>query len=554
MENISLYEKLPYKEELQAWLNAYAGYEKISSKAQPADLKYLMRIWDKNKKELYHLLGDQFIYSVPYEYEIDADTLVDNIREKVVWGDGEQFVQQYDNWVNENFPSSDNYPIFRALRRLVRPTVLANNVYEGSSVKFSINGTTLAIPYGCKPSKILGKIAALADLDGYEKFRIAHSMVLNHKKVMGKLCLSIHPLDYFTMSDNDCNWESCMNWRNDGCYRAGTVEMCNSPYVIVAYLCSNSDIRFYNYTWNNKKWRNLFIFSKDIITSVKDYPYYNQSLNDFCIQTLRKLAKENLGYDYEPTVYKHEWGYSYDNHFEANEVFWSQDEEFELEFTSQFMYNDFTNNACSNFIVRPGVREVSIHYSGLSECMFCGGIIADRDELEDERYVICRDCLSMRPLEHCHCCGREIEEDTIYTIDGECLCYDCFERRVCVDDFTLNMHLKENCYKLYIIPDVIEFKASDFSLEKFEQANFPYVMVNRNTPVSRYLRDGSEVKYAFLTSENPGGTIYRGSTMLCQVRRSDDIFYVYRNSCPPYVLAAANLSVSNTDVPGPLVF
>ena len=38
------------------------------------------------------------------------------------------------------------------------------------------------------------------------------------------------------MSDNNSGWESCMSWRNNGCYRRGTVEMMNSPYVIVAYL------------------------------------------------------------------------------------------------------------------------------------------------------------------------------------------------------------------------------------------------------------------------------------------------------------------------------
>ena len=38
------------------------------------------------------------------------------------------------------------------------------------------------------------------------------------------------------MSDNDYGWDSCMGWMNEGEYRLGTVEMMNSPCIVVAYI------------------------------------------------------------------------------------------------------------------------------------------------------------------------------------------------------------------------------------------------------------------------------------------------------------------------------
>ena len=74
--------------------------------------------------------------------------------------------------------------------------------------------------------------------DEWEEIRLAHSQIFNTNKMTGTLCLSIHPLDYATASDNDNGWSSCMSWRDDGCYRMGTVEMMNSPMVICAYFAS----------------------------------------------------------------------------------------------------------------------------------------------------------------------------------------------------------------------------------------------------------------------------------------------------------------------------
>ena len=85
-------------------------------------------------------------------------------------------------------------------------------------------------------------LSDIADMEAiFEQMRIKHSQILNKKRLKGTLCLSIHPLDYITISDNNCDWDSCMTWTGDDCpgeYRLGTLEMMNSPSVVVAYLDS----------------------------------------------------------------------------------------------------------------------------------------------------------------------------------------------------------------------------------------------------------------------------------------------------------------------------
>lgn len=104
-----------------------------------------------------------------------------------------------------------------------------------------------------KALKQLNGILHFMDDDEFEEFRICQSMCTNTTALEGKLCLSIHPLDYMTMSDNACDWSSCMSWQEDGCYRMGTVEMMNSPCVIVAYLESSHPMYFSREaTWNSK--------------------------------------------------------------------------------------------------------------------------------------------------------------------------------------------------------------------------------------------------------------------------------------------------------------
>ena len=106
---------------------------------------------------------------------------------------------------------------------------------------------------GSRPMRVVGRILKayhFAKEEDYKELVNWHSRMLNDKRLEGELCLSIHPLDYMTMSENNCDWTSCMNWPEGGCYRGGTIEMMNSPMVIVAYLKSANNPLMMDCGWD----------------------------------------------------------------------------------------------------------------------------------------------------------------------------------------------------------------------------------------------------------------------------------------------------------------
>ena len=170
------------------------------------------------------------------------------------------FADAFFNWFYD-LPSSER-PSYNTLN-LVNHRNLATNSYSIGE-PFEVNlpdGKILKVQKGTKPLRVLAKMAQAFNLEGFEEFRLTHSRILNQKKMTGELCLSIHPMDFMTMSDNNSNWESCMSWSDYGCYRRGTVEMMNSECVVVAYLRAKEDMKVSeDLYWNNKKWRCWFFF------------------------------------------------------------------------------------------------------------------------------------------------------------------------------------------------------------------------------------------------------------------------------------------------------
>lgn len=387
----------------------------------------LSKFWQPAKsKYLYKLLGNQFIISKPVTYNRATRDIENDAAEML--RNHSQFVTAYNDivyYLATNQLISDS--VYLAMSHMVSSANLATNLTISN---FELNlpnmSKSLKITSGTKIMKALGKVVeAIKDYtkfcchehlrtldlsDAFEKVRLAHSLVLNQKTLKGKLCLSIHPLDYATASDNECGWSSCMSWQEEGCYRLGTVEMMNSPMVVSVYLASDKaymDIG--GEEWNSKKWRAWAIVTKDIILMNRNFPYENEELNRIALRWLKELAETNLGWQYEHC----------DKYFD----------ELNICFETNYMYND----VCSDmpYVIRPNYDyhvDKYINFSGKAQCMCCGDEIEfDEDNRDDfAADLCCGECTSKDRI-YCSECGCLICDDDIYYDDnGNAYCCDCY--------------------------------------------------------------------------------------------------------------------------------
>lgn len=294
-------------------------------------------------------------------------------------------------------------------------TLTENRVTE--KIAATICGTKIVINSGEKILRALRRICETLDNDTsnfdfavrFERYRLDHSRIFNQRNLSGDLCLSIHPLDYATASDNDNGWSSCMSWQEEGCYRLGTVEMMNSPMVICAYLKSNvQEMSFGSWTWPSKKWRAWIIVTPSGILCNRNYPYDNEQLSRECINWVKELAAERFGWTFTSALPANTYNYP-------------------IEYATNFMYNDYRNSMLfAGDPAHPENKYLIINYSGIANCMNCGDRIYFDDD-SDSATLLCEKCNNTT---HCYNCGCRVNEDVCYGPNEETLCVDCYNEIV----------------------------------------------------------------------------------------------------------------------------
>jgi len=476
------------KELIDTYIENFAGCN-----GPREDLEYILREWDTQKEKLYHLFGDNFILKKEIAYNANEDDLIDrivNIKRSSIFINALKTLSITYKVKGDSLIQNHKF-IFSEVASLISAAALMDN-YTGENVVILVDeNKTIQVQHGCKSMRILSKIADAYGLEGFEEFRLEISRALNQKSIKGNFCLSIHPLDYMTMSDNENDWHSCMNWINEGEFRLGTVEMMNSPYVVVAYMESKTPMEMFN--WNNKKWRNLVIVHDDIITTVKDYPYHNDEFNNNIINWIKNL--------FPIDTYSKNYNFHTDNrNIDRYSILNDNRDSFgncEFYFSTYGMYNDFANNAFGTCAIASRLitksEEIEIVYSGKSECMQCGSLTIYPDDIFNDR--CCLVCSSCNPIDYCDHCGDAINPNDTYWIDDVPLCYNCYTADTATDYFTGEVHLKSNmvpvipvlekidddcCYvtsKYYAISEemcVWSYEVpSDCFLRKIKFKNFP---------------------------------------------------------------------------------
>lgn len=397
--------------------------------AMPCD-KYLMYWYEEKNKALLPMFGNQLIHKIPFSYNRDYSDMyreVGALRDKdsdflYLERTCRQALGKYIDKVQDctgRFPGSVLY--------------FQNEFYISNCVGRYFEYNDHKFPKEMKLHKALKKLMQyIYEEDGFisndtlknfytvvDRAWVKLSQILNQKEVKGTLCLSIHPMDYMTMSDNGGNWSSCMKWIGTGEYRMGTIEMLNSPSVVVAYLESEDHDWFIDekYHWNAKKWRELFIVDRDFICGIKGYPYYNDSLEVTAMDELQELAETYYGIKYEESPIVDKVYYDY------------------VSFETNYMYNDIDANVSCTLLMNKNTREgidnndipqIYFNYSGEARCICCGELIDPDTDYDDVlcSHVSCFDCSNIIV---CDCCGGEILDDDYEEHNGLLYCYSCAE-------------------------------------------------------------------------------------------------------------------------------
>lgn len=448
--------------------NAFIDYINAHAEAPTScSAEYLLREWNAQKAHIFELFGEQLILKTDVEFSQSNDAIALDISQdwrqmpenayrftESLWGFlTKQKSKVWEEYHNRPFKDPEVYTRFEYEK--MHPWYQVENLLSSETLAKNAVGEEFTIPMpkpdgsvreyrvqeGTKPLRVLRQLIksygeeAVGSMDDFNAFCVWHSQYLNTSSIKGKLCFSIHPLDYLTMSDNANDWTSCMSWQDTGCYRSGTVEMMNSPYAIVVYL-EASDRKYYmtpNFAWNSKKWRTLCLITDPGVISVKSYPYYHKDITLFVVNYLTNLDKEN---NYIAPVSIHPYSDELINKAEIR-----------IQPYTFRMYNDFSTT--THFIAlkekyNDGKRHVfTFNYSGKSECMSCGELYTadDRQMFSCEEQLSCMKCAGLNgDYVFCDSCGEIIHVDDACWIDDTPYCDECFDQVGFMDPFTDENH------------------------------------------------------------------------------------------------------------------
>lgn len=414
-----------------------------------APLNYILREWNKSKQTLFNIFGEKLILEKEIQVEDGDNKKIREISEYLYsFNPGINFIKNLRKLFElNNIYFDDSYATKYAIYNLIQAYQLFTNRVAKGFTYHNKDGKIVKVPEGAKVMKVLQKMAKEFDLPDFEIFRNHISRITEVRKSKIKFTLSIHPLDYMTMSDNVNGWESCMNWtQGPGSYRAGTIEMMNSPLVVVAYITTkpyypaNTSIE-----WTSKSWRELIIVHPKAICSIKSYPYYNIAFDKALVNWLADLVEEKTEWRYNRK--KPQESLESCSYIEAWQDKEDKDNHFLLDFATNEMYNDFGNTENYGiFSINPPdnkYRTFAINYSGLMTCVCCG---EDAYWSDDTEMVVCEDC---DPPTYCYCCGERVNTNDAIEVDGEWVCEDCYHdlnRCLCCED----AHFDDNLTPVFV--------------------------------------------------------------------------------------------------------
>lgn len=427
---------------------------KINDNAGPrADVSTILAEWDKQKSIfLSHIFKNKLILSKNISYEKPRSQIRDDLYTLVstspfwkkwcLWRN--HMLDQYDSHGVESTPIETFFCFLSDWEQLVE------NKWFGSTttLRIQLKGEELQVAYHCKMMRLINKVYHLfkkeigATEAEWQSFQTQHSIITNDKKIMGEFCLSIHPLDYVTASDNDCDWRSCMNWCNDGEYHRGTVEMMNAPYIVCAYInAKNPMFLIGDDEWTNKKWREFFIVTPYAIAPIKGYPYCNEEIERIFMDWLRDLCAAE-GTEFYP-IDKYQIGAEFCIGGNTYTICWGS--------YDGAMYDDlYDETDYPIYLAKNAPEHMTLRLNGYATCMWCGEVVEYSGDFTNTSSTVCIKC------EHaCYCsrCGERMSVHETYEINGELVCNYCYCNDGYFDYMSNSYQWVENATQIWICND-----------------------------------------------------------------------------------------------------
>ena len=238
--------------------------------------------WARNKRRLYLAFGNKLKLEKEIELDFSGNSTYVNCL------------------ISEFYRDITQAKVKRFLKSCSNAEIVMNCLNRNTSfenVKFRA---------GDKISKCIGKILDLYDITPAEKdsVLIKFSMLIQSVKVKGSAVLSIDPVDYITMSENNSNWESCHSM--SGCFRTGPFAYLQDGSTTISYVKPKDDCVFtYGYgktlTYSNKNWRQIVLFSKELkyATQLRQYPYTSQANQSTVASIVMDVLNAKSGLDYQ---------------------------------------------------------------------------------------------------------------------------------------------------------------------------------------------------------------------------------------------------------------
>ena len=166
---------------------------------KPLATEELIQKWYENKKRFIDLMYGKLIWETAQDVTFE---IPEANRKGMVSDLAERFDNAYGNGPLADFVFETRADFF-------------NNIL---STHYRVN-EDLIIPKGSKIIKAFKYFEP--DKEKLVAMQNEASLLVQNAKITGKFCISVHPLDYLSSSENQYNWRSCHAL--DGEYRSGNL-------------------------------------------------------------------------------------------------------------------------------------------------------------------------------------------------------------------------------------------------------------------------------------------------------------------------------------------